>query len=112
MSGLKASQLKGAEGYSIVIYDMPKAVRIPDNYRKNKPEGATVSGDADNVIRLILDKITQRGTLMVKENGTSHGSIYVAVKTPLFKIKEPPPTFQLNLLMWIGNQPIQNTNRI
>lgn len=110
MSGVVSSRLQGADGYSFVMYNMPKADRIPDKYGKNKPEMTTVSGDAENIIHLILDTITQRGSRMLKENGTSHDSIYVEVKKPLFKIKETPPTFRLELLMWIGNQPNQKLN--
>jgi len=103
---VNSSQLSGAEGYSFVAYDMPKAGPIPEKYGKIKPEVFAISGKAENVIQLVADQINQRGSKILKENGTTHDSIYVEVKKISFKIKDVPPTFRLKLFMWIGNQKI------
>jgi len=102
MRGVTSTRIKGAESYAFVMYDMPKAERIPDNYINNRSKVFKVSGDADKVIRLILWRISEHGGKMLKKMGTSRGRVYVEVRNPLFRIKETPPTFYLDLLIWSG----------
>lgn len=100
LRGFSFSKIQGAEGYAFVKYDAPKPDDVPDKYRDGRCESLKLSGDAEQIIQMIVSHVAEYGGKVLKEKQGLAGAFYVRVDTPSFMIDVTPPQCRLKLQIW------------
>ncbi len=100
LRGLSYSQIQGADGYAFVKYDAPNLEDVPEKYRTGKVDSLNLSGDAEQIIQMIVRSVSEYGAMVLKERRSLSGAFYVRVNSPSFMVYKIPPQCRLGLQIW------------